>query len=275
MKKLIGMHALWSKPYFYNNDKKEYFMPKYAIYTLILSALKWRENNGDMILYIDDIAYDYLKKYDIDKIYSEIKVLRVDKDIKENIFWAAGKLHACYKEQEPVVLIDTDMIVWKNISHIKECDVVAMHTEEILKQVYPDNTYFNMKEGYEFDKDFDYRVLPVNTAILYIKDMEFKNYYLEKSFDFMLNTGNTTDTLKYMVFAEQRLLSMCAKQREKNIKCMIEFPHAIGAQDTFTHLWGYKQILNENKEIKNRFEQRLKHRLLTDFQNYKDIIKLI
>lgn len=75
---------------------------------------------------------------------------------------------------------------------------------------------------------------------------QFKNYYVDSSIQFMENCRETEENLCHMVFAEQRLLAMCAARKGKIIASF--FPEAadIERQDVFTHLWGYKNILKFN-----------------------------
>ena len=69
-----------------------------------------------------------------------------------------------------------------------------------------------MKNNYKFDREWDWKAKPCNTAFTYIADEDFKKYYVDSAIDFMRNTISGEDTLKNMVFAEQRLISMCAKK---------------------------------------------------------------
>ena len=71
-----------------------------------------------------------------------------------------------------------------------------------------------MNNNYLFDENFDWSVLPSNTAFTYISNNEFKDYYTSESIKFMKNVINNNDKITNMVFAEQRLLSMCAERKK-------------------------------------------------------------
>lgn len=276
---MMGVHSLWSKPYFYKNNDADFFLQDYDILVMVLSALKWKQKNGKIILYADDFATDFVKKNNIDIFYDEIRFLSVDEEIRPNIFWAAGKIYSLKRLENTGVLLDIDMIVWKNLEdYFEEYDVIAMHEEELLERTYKGKNYFKMKHGYQFPKEFNWSVLPVNTAMLYIKNDDFKSCYINSSINFMKNTLENEDSLSYMVFAEQRLLSMCADAKGINIKKMLKFPQAIGSQKCFTHLWGYKNILFQSKEVRDRFCKRVGKRLKTDFperlEDFKKINKI-
>lgn len=274
MKNIAALHSLWSKPFFYSKKYTKFSMPVCEALTMMLSALTWKEKNGPIILYADKFAKKFVIETALYKIYDEIKTLKVDKNIKPNTFWAAGKLSALKCEKRKAAVLDTDMIVWQDIrKQLSDFEIYAMHTEEILKQTYPEKNFFKMKNSYEFDEDWDWNILPLNTSFLYISDMKFKKYYLKKAFEFMKNADAENDTLRYMVFAEQRLLSMCAEKKGLDIKTFLKFPESIGNQKIFTHLWGYKQILSASPELRESFKERLIRRILNDFPDTKNIVK--
>ena len=47
-----------------------------------------------------------------------------------------------------------------------------------------------MNNNYLFDENFDWSVLPSNTAFAYISNNEFKDYYTSESIKFMKNVIN-------------------------------------------------------------------------------------
>ncbi len=90
--------------------------------------------------------------------------------------------------------------------------------------MYPGREFFNMKDGYAFDPGWSWDEPPVNTCMLYMADEQFKNYYVDSSINFMENCRETEENLCHMVFAEQRLLAMCAGREGKIISSF--FPEA-------------------------------------------------
>lgn len=273
---MIGIHTLWSKPYFYKNDNPDYYLKDYDLLVMLISILKWKEKNGRMLLFADEFSKNLLEEYNLSCFYDEINDLKVDDCIKPQVFWAAGKLYALKSMNEPCALIDIDLVCWEDISiNFNKYDICAMHTEELLDKTYKNKDYFRMESGYIFPENLNWKAQPVNTALLYIRDMSFKNYYLEKSIDFMKNTLENRDSLHYMVFAEQRLLSMTAEIKDKEIKTMLKFPEDIGNQRVFTHLWGFKTMLNESPEVRKRFCLRCIRRLNKDYPYCIEKIKNI
>lgn len=260
-----AFHCICSRPSFYN---QEFYMQDYQILTMILSALNWKKYNGSIKLIADENAIKFIKTHSLQWLWdNDIEVLHEYEDINYHMFWAGAKLFALKSQIAPIVMIDLDMIVWNDIRGLLEdTNLSCIHSEPIDSNIYKDKYYFNMKRDYQFDNEFDWNVPASNTAFLYIKDNEFKNYYCDEAIKFMKNSAKTDDHLSYMVFAEQRLLSMCAKKKDIDIKYIIQFPQAIGNQSNFTHIWGYKDILSKNDIENYKFCKRCVKRIINDFE---------
>ena len=261
MKKLNAFHTLSTMNKTLND---EFNMRDFDILTMILSALYWRKNNGNIKLVADKQVISYLINKKLEFIWNEIQEIE-DYDINRNMFWAGGKIFALKEQESPIVMLDTDMIVWNDISPKLKEKVVAIHDEPIILDIYKGKDYFKMKNNYVFNDSFDWTVHPSNTALLYIEEEEFKDFYCKESIKFMRSSQDDSDTLSYMVFAEQRLLSMCAKLKNINIGYMIQYPKDLGNQDDFTHLWGYKRALEYDESERKSFCRRCVKRILKEF----------
>ena len=75
------------------------------------------------------------------------------------------------------------------------------------------------------------------------------------------------DALTYMVFAEQRLLAMCAEKKHAHAAALSDLPALFGGAQNgyFTHIWGFKQQMRENPELYEDFCRRCAARLQKDF----------
>lgn len=271
-----AIHSLWTKP-FYENGGRDFEWDDFDILTAILSALKWRQKNGDIKMITDTFGYGYLEKLGILNVWNEIDISLDGITVNPNMFWAAGKLYALALQKTPCVMLDTDFIVWNGIdfSQIKQ-DIAVIHTEELYTDVYPDAENFKMKSGYKFDEDFDWTEKACNTAFLYIKDGHFLKYYTESAIGFMKNAVDCDDTLTYMVLAEQRLLPMCAKKMNKEVFAFSTLEKLFKDGDNyFTHTWGFKQQMRENPNVRIDFCRRCANRIKNDFPEYAEAISKI
>ena len=163
-----GFHSLWSKPYMAGRHTEEYWMQDYEVLTMILSALMWRKHNGGIRLCADAEAIAFVEKMGLYHIWNlGIEEITVPEAVPEKVFWAAGKLYSLKKMQMPAVMVDLDLIIWKDIRNIiKDTDICAIHREGIFPDVYPGKEFFHMKQEYRFDPDWSFEVLPVNTCML-------------------------------------------------------------------------------------------------------------
>ena len=63
-----AFHSNWTAPFLRANPNKNYYIDDFEILTTIISALKWRENNGSIKMITDTISnlYTMLKTYELD-----------------------------------------------------------------------------------------------------------------------------------------------------------------------------------------------------------------
>lgn len=269
-----GFHALWSKPYLTGRQTDTYWMQDYEVLTMMLSALMWRKKNGSIRLCADKEAAAFVKSRGLSHIWDlGIEEIEVPASVPEKVFWAAGKLYSLQKIKMPAVMIDLDLIIWQDIRDIiSGTDICAIHREGIFPDVYPGKEFFHMKPEYKFDSEWNWNVLPVNTCMLYIADNAFKDYYTESAIAFMENCLEKEENLCHMVFAEQRMLAMCAEKKQKKISSFFPGSTDIGNQDIFTHLWGYKNILKFNYNERMEFNRKMVKRIIQEFPEEKRVL---
>ena len=271
-----AIHINWTKPYFARGGSS-YECEDFELLTTILSALKWRENNGSIKMVTDREGAQYYRDNGLELLWDGgIDESLDDIDVDEGMFWAAGKLYALALQNTPVAVIDTDFIVWGEILFDKLPALSVIHDEELYGDVYPDIGSFRMKRGYRFDPDWNWHIKAYNTAFYVIKDEELKQYYTKEALRFMKSSEPVGDPLTYMVFAEQRLLAMCAAKlgRETLVFSTLEklFKNGDGF---FTHTWGMKQQMRENPELRDAFCRRCIGRISRDFPYMRGIMSKI
>lgn len=242
-----ALHVNSTAPFRIRQKGKKYKIDSFEILTTILSALTWRRNNGTIKLYADSMALEYYDSLGILDLWDggiDTKTLdRAPDNIDQNIFWAAGKLIALRNEPAPVAMIDTDLIVWRPITDILQREKVSvLHRESLNPEVYIRKEHLKIRPGYRFDPEWDWEEPACNNALVYIADQEFKDYYTDCAIDFMTeNREQPEELVSQMVFAEQRMLAMCARQKQFPVHHFLDDPFQ---QDntTFTHIWGGKSI---------------------------------
>lgn len=220
--------------------------------SMVLSALLWRKNCGTIKLYTDSFFYAFLTSNGLADCWDggiDTNILEaIPPSINQKVFWAAAKLFALRDAEAPVAMVDGDLFFWRDISKIIDLRCVTVLHREDFFECYVSKDFLGIPPSYQFDERWDWKLYPCNTAFAYFPQNEFKETYTEEAIRFM--TGNLGEDVKpssQMVFAEQRILPMCAKCNNIQVKTLIDDP--FDEENTlFTHLWGAKGRARKNKK---------------------------
>lgn len=274
-----AFHTLWTKPVIASVNRFE--MNDAEILTMIVSALMWRKYNGSIKLYTDKTGYEFVCKNKLLELWDG----GIDTDILENnyypiepqVFWAAGKLISLEDYQTPCVMLDTDLIVMKPIANLLEKSAItALHTEALEPDAYLPAHLLKKSIVYTFPDYYNWEVLPANTAFVYIRDEEFKRFYLDESKQFMFrNTEKPAEMVSQMVFAEQRVLAMCADHLGLTVNYLLNDPFSL-SNELVIHLWGFKESLRKSTNLQTLFAKQLFAKVaddLSDFRFFKDYVE--
>ncbi|MDR0821282.1 MAG: hypothetical protein LBN40_02295 [Oscillospiraceae bacterium] len=264
-----AIHVASAAPYFAAYPDTDYRSSDADTLVAALSALMWRRLGGSIAFVCDKASARDADRTGLSQAYDKINdSLPPDLEgINPSMFWAAGKLLALRETPAPVVMLDTDFIVWELPRFADH--IIAAHREELLPDIYPEFSHFKMKSGYTFRKEFDKYVLPCNTAFLYLPDESFKQYYVSAAIDFMRSSADTSDNLCPMVFAEQRVLPMCARICNAEIDTLLDYKRLYEPQTAFTHIWGAKRVLRTNETLKKNFIHDCRERLKREFPGFE------
>ncbi len=259
-----AFYSLWTAP---ADGARVFCMQDHDLACLMLSVAAYERYNGRTRLYADEQALAWFDARGLSDIFSGgIRSLSVPEDIDPKVFWAAGKLCALAMEETPCVMLDTDLIVWRSIGKtLKDKNIAVIHREELNPGIYPDPGAFAMEEGYRYPGGWDFLVRPANTALLFIREPAFRDAYVQESLRFMRACREREDRLCPMVFAEQRILPMVAKERGLSIWSFCERMEELREQSLFTHLWGHKNVLKYNRDEQKDFVRRCLLRMQREF----------
>ena len=268
-----AIHIISTAPFF---AKKigAFSVEDFDLYCTVLSALNWRRHNGEISLYTDRAGAQYYASIGLSGIWNDVRICIPDdlEGIDPLMFWAGGKLFALREAKAPCVMIDTDFIVWKKLELGNE--LVAAHREEMYPDIYPPLAYFRLN-GHILPQ-FDEKVLPLNTAFLYLPDDAFREFYVSQAISFMKSACRSDDRLCYMVFAEQRMAAMCAEYTSTPVRTLLDKDNLFFPQDGFTHLWGAKQAMRDDPAQRELFCRRSAEKIRREFPEYRytaDIIE--
>ncbi len=265
-----AFHSNWTRPFFARNGADAvYTVPPFELLTTALSALYWRRQNGSIAMLCDQTAKDYYTSLGLTDLWDD-GVHAVLEDIPPEIdatcFWAAGKLYALQQFGAPCVMIDTDFIVWRDLSpRLEGHTLMTIHDEDIMPDIYPGPEAFTLHTPFDL-ASLDWTVRPANTALSYFGDRAFTEKYTQTAIDFMQAASPADNGLTYMVFAEQRLLSMLAAREQIPLDFFMDLPALfLSGQNWFTHVWGFKQQMLADRAQYDGFCTRCAQRLMREF----------
>lgn len=248
--------------------RENYSAADFELFTMILSALKWREKNGSIKLVTDTRGAKYFERLGLSEAWNEVDnaLDEMDKlNLDESIFWAAAKLFALSKQAAPVVMIDLDFIAWQRLDFAPfSTNIAVIHREKVGNFVYPDKNFFKLKGGKTFPA-LDWSVEACNTAFAYFGANDFIRRYTAGAFELMNSLETTDDKIIYMVFVEQRWAAMCAALLHREIFSLSSLEDLFGRQKYFTHVWGAKQKLRDDVKASETFCRSCARRIQRDF----------
>lgn len=252
-----GYHVFSTKPFFSNkeNTGKLLSLTDFELKTAELSALCWKRYNGPIYLITDAQGEAYFKENGLEYAYDGILPIldNISYGIKSTRYWASGKIEALKLLKTPCAIIDLDLIVWEPLE-LQKSKLTVTHTEHIADFIYPAFSYFDMSPRYTFPAEWDETAEPFNTSFNYIADEALKASYTREAIRFMQFERDTMDNgVKCMVFAEQRILAMCAKAMGIEAQTLIDYDDLLAPQSYLTHIWSAKSLISGSEEIRNKY----------------------
>ena len=247
---IAACHVLSTLPHRARHGNAPFGMDAANEWTARLSALLWKRYNGSICLMTDPEGARWAREAGLNRVYDEI---RDDLDdpygLNHKKFWAAGKLLAMEKLASPCMIIDMDMMIWRPLE-LGGAKLAAAHIEHLNDEVYPPMNHFIMSSGYHFPADWNAAADPLNTSVFYMADEELKREYLDEAFRFMSSERDTPDNGSIcMVFAEQRILAMCAARRGVRPETLLDFDHLDAPQQLLTHTWSGKRLFRRHPDV--------------------------
>ena len=268
----------WTRPYAVRCHDRPYQMTDFDLLTTVLSALVWRRENGSIRMITDNTGAQYYRSLGLTDLWDG-GIFTYLNDIPSTIdpctFWAAGKLYALAATPAPCVMLDTDFIVWHSLSEHWHRPLAVIHREALNPAIYPAPSAFVLAPSYHFPTNWNWHEPACNTALTYFGNDTLRKTYVGQAMDFM-QAARGRDGLIYMVFAEQRLLAMCAQACGVPIHAFsTEQDLFQGNQRDFTHIWGFKQAMQEQPVLHELFCQKCAARIRKDFPIYANICQTI
>ncbi|HWO58666.1 MAG TPA: DUF6734 family protein [Umezawaea sp.] len=273
-----AFHVMSTAPertYYQRPGGKRFSMEDFEVLVAVLSALKWRQHNGSIKLYTDTTGADYLDRLGLSCVWDD----GVDTDVLEKstldtsftTFWASGRTVALEAERAPCVMLDTDLVVWRDIRSLLRAPFTPLHREHFDGWTYVDKEKLHTPPGYVWE-DWDWTVSPTNAALMYFGRDDHRAYCAREGLRFLQSNflEGEEKSQAHAVLVEQRLYAMCAARLGVETEFLL-WDHESerladgGPNDAVTHLWVYKQTLMRDERERRRMCLRLARRIRRDF----------
>lgn len=207
-----------------NNDSQ--FYSESLLLMLFASVSLWRKYHPHhkTVFYCDEISYNFIKKFSIEYLWDDIRIFSYNNKINKKIFWSSSKTNIISKTNIPLLVIDHDFLIFKNIDKYLK-DYILYTYDEIANNWYPgEHDIFSSKLSTPIKKLVNYAA---NVSLFYLPNPDFANEYglqtLKNHEEFSKMNSEKINT-NYMILSEQFMLKqwlvekkISHKQLSKNI----------------------------------------------------------
>ena len=216
------MEVLWVIE---NVKRSEDFYTKQFTLLLAASVCLWKRYhpNHKTVLYADDLTKDYYKGTPLLNLFDEIKPLKYDDKIDREVFWSSSKTKIISKATNPILIVDHDFLIFKNIDeHLN--DNILFTYNELSDNWYPKE---NTKYCKELTTPINYIIdRAANVSLFYLPDYKFANKYAKQTLQNHKEfTSMGVKDTNYMILSEQFML--------KQMLCKENIPHKSLSKNVF------------------------------------------
>ena len=215
------------------NVKKDIsFYSRLQIWMLVASVSLWRKYhpNHKTVFYCDEMSHEVLSNLGLLGMWDEVRPLSYPEKINREIFWSSPKTKIISETKIPLLVIDHDFLIFKNIDEYLKDEVLYSYDEKASNWYPPKNDAFNQKLSNPIPWIVD---LAANVSLFYLPDPKFAQKYGKqtlKNHEELTIMDSPLITTNHMIMSEQFMLKQWLIQ--DNI------PHNCLSQN----LWDCKKI---------------------------------
>lgn len=224
-----------------NVIKHRSFYNRLRVLLLVASVCLWRKYHPKhkTVFYGDDMSLDMIRDLRIENLWDELRLLSYPEKINRKVFWSSPKTKIISETKIPILLVDHDFLIFKNIDEHLSSDLMFTYNE-IANNWYPPKTdpFVQM-----LSTPINYvNNLAANVSLFYLPDPEFAREY---GLQTLANHEEFTAMNHYMVTTNHMILSEQFMLRqwltERNI------PH----KSLSKNLWDCLRVTYSDLEIEN------------------------
>lgn len=217
------------------------FYNRLRVLLLVASVCLWRKYHPKhkTVFYGDDMSLDMIRDLQIENLWDELRPLSYPEKIDRKVFWSSPKTKIISQTDIPLLLIDHDFLIFKNIDEYINSDLLFTYNEYASNWYPPENDSFNQR----LSTPIKYvNNLAANVSLFYLPDPVFANAYglqTLKNHEEFTAMNNPMITTNHMILSEQLML--------KQWLCEQNIPH----KSLSKNLWDCKKLNYMDDEIEN------------------------
>ena len=182
------------------------FYSKLNITLLIASVCLWKKYHPKhtTVLYLDELTYEKFFKLDITYLWNKVKILDYTDKVNRKVLWAGCKPKVISQTKNPMLIIDHDFLIFKNVDEILKDEIIYSYDEDMSRwYIKPDDEYNKqLTSPIEFIQN-----KAANVSFLYLPNVDFAIEYGKQTVDRLkeltallgdsINTGYLTACEQY------------------------------------------------------------------------------
>ena len=191
-----------------NVKKNNSFYSQLQIWMLVASVSLWRKYhpNHKTVFYCDSISHKMLSNLGLLDMWDEVRPLSYLEKINREIFWSSPKTKIISETEIPLLVIDHDFLIFKNIDeHLKD-EVLYSYDERADNWYPPKADAFNKRLSNPIQWVTD---LAANVSLFYLPDPKFAQRYGKqtlKNHEELTAIDDPLITTNHMIMSEQFML---------------------------------------------------------------------
>jgi hypothetical protein len=199
------MEAIWVLENVKNNKS---FYSKLELLILVASICLWKKYHPThkTVFYCDERTKEVLSILDILHLWDEVRHLSYPEKINRKVFWSSCKTKIISETKIPLVVVDHDFLVFRNLDSFLTDKVLFTYHERSDNWYPKENNTSNQKLTNPIKYVNNYAA---NVSILYFPNPEFANEYglqtLQNHIEFS-DMSISDLSANYMIFSEQLML---------------------------------------------------------------------
>jgi hypothetical protein len=217
------------------------FYNRLRVLLLVASVCLWRKYHPKhkTVFYGDDMSLDMVKDLGIDILWHELRPLSYPERIDRKVFWSSPKTKIISQTEIPLLVIDHDFLIFKNIDGHLGSELMFTYNE-IANTWYPPQSDPVVKK---LSTPINYFTsTAANVSLFYLPDPKFANEYglqVLKNHEEFTAMNDPMVTTNHMILSEQYMLRQWLYERK--------IPH----KSLSKNLWDCAKVRYSDEEIKD------------------------